>query len=273
MNKNNIDFLKNVVKQMKKDVFLMAYNSGTKGAHIGGTMSIMEILATLYGVIMNYDVSNPCDDNRDRLILSKAHCAIGLYSALKFAGFLTENDISSAMQGDSPYFKHPKMNIEKGIEFSSGSLGQGISLSVGSAIALRLKGVEPNFYVILGDGELDEGSVWEGLNSIIQYKLNNITVIIDKNNIQNDGFTYDIMNKGNLNKRLDAIGFDVIEVDGHDIEQLLSAFNTKTDNAKVIIANTIKGNSISFSHNKVDWHINYVNEELYKIAIEEIDRQ
>ena len=259
-----------IVRQMKRDVFLMAYHSGTKGAHVGGAMSCMEILAVLYADVMNYDAARPEWENRDRFVLSKAHCAIGLYAALKFAGFLTEAEIEGAMQKDSPYFKHPKMNVAKGIEFSGGSLGQGLSLAVGSALALRLQGKEARFYVLLGDGELDEGSVWEALNSVVQYQLQNITVIVDRNRLQNDGTTEKVMNKGDLKKRLEAIGFDAMEVDGHNIEALRGAFEEITAKPKVMIANTRKGNAISFAEDKVDWHINYVNEELYRQAIREI---
>ncbi|RRD93847.1 transketolase [Clostridiales bacterium COT073_COT-073] len=269
--KVTIKEMEDIVKQMKRDLFLMAYNSGTKGAHVGGSLSSMEILATLYAQVMNYDTANPLSDQRDRFIMSKAHCAIGLYAALKMAGFLKQEDIEAAMQKNSVLFKHPKMDIKRGIEFSGGSLGQGLSLAVGSALALRKRNnSQSQFYVLMGDGELDEGSVWEALNSVIHFNLKNITVIIDNNGLQNDGLKTDIMNIGNLQKRLEAVGFSVFEVNGHDLKQLAEVFMIHTDFPKAIIANTNKGNGISFSHNKVDWHINYVTKELYDQAIVEI---
>ncbi len=259
-----------IAKQIKRDIFLMAYHSGAKGAHIGGSLSCVELLTALYAQTMCYDISCPYADNRDRFIMSKAHCAIALYATLKYAGFLSQQEIETAMTKGSLFFKHPKMDISKGIEFSGGSLGQGLSLAVGGAIALRKRCQEAKFYVLLGDGELDEGSVWEAFSSIIQFQLNNVVTIIDRNGLQNDGKKEDIMTLGNLSKRFLAMGFSPLEINGHDFAQIKEAFAQETLMPKIILARTQKGNGISFAENKTEWHINYVNEELYEQARKEI---
>lgn len=260
-----------IAKNMRKDIFKMALNSGTKGAHIGGSMSAVEILAVLYGEILKYDVLNPEWEERDRFILSKAHSAIGLYAALRYAGYLKEEDIEGALHGDSFLYKHPKYDLRHGFEFSGGSLGQGLSLGVGSALALRRqKNSKANIYVLLGDGECDEGSVWEAAASIIHFGLKQITVIVDLNGLQNDGTTEQVMKLGNMAERWSSIGFDTIEVDGHDVLELRDGFQRETNNPKVILAHTVKGKGVSFAENVVDWHISYFTQEMYKQAMEEL---
>lgn len=260
-----------ITKQMRKDVCLMALHSGTKGAHIGGSMSAMEILTALYAEVMSYNVEEPEWTERDRFIMSKAHSAIGLYAALKYAGFLTKEDIDGAMQGDSFLYKHPCMNLSKGFEFSGGSLGQGLGLAVGSALAVRRKGnIKSKFYVLLGDGECDEGSVWEAAQSIVQYNLKQVVTILDRNMLQNDGTTEQVMTLGNLSQRWESVGFDVLEVDGHDVIAVRDALIQETNRPKVIIANTVKGKGISFAENVVDWHISYLTKEMYEQAMEEL---
>lgn len=263
--------LEGIAKNMRKDIFKMALNSGTKGAHLGGSMSSVEILTVLYSEILKYDVLNPEWEDRDRFILSKAHSAIGLYAALRYAGFLTEEDIEGALHGDSFLYKHPKYDLKHGFEFSGGSLGQGLSLGVGTALALKQrKNDKANVYVLLGDGECDEGSVWEAAASVIHFGLKQITVIVDLNGLQNDGTTEQVMKLGNMAKRWSSIGFDVIEVDGHDVLELREGFQRKTCNPKVILAHTVKGKGVSFAENIVDWHISYFTQEMYKQAMEEL---
>lgn len=262
--------LEKIAYEMRIDIMKMAYASGSKGAHVGGGMSIVELLAVLYGEVMKYDVTNPNWDERDRFILSKAHSAIGLYAALHYAGFMTDDEIEGAFRPGSMIYKHPKMDITKGLEFSGGSLGQGLSLAVGSALALKVRGNGSRFYVVVGDGECDEGSVWEAAATIIHYGLSTITLIVDKNNLQNDGTTEQVMKLGNLNERFKAMGFDVLDVDGHDVIALRDALYLETQRPKIIISNTVKGKGVSFAENKVEWHIGYVTEALYKEAMEEL---
>ena len=260
-----------IAKKMRKCVFLMALHSGPKGAHIGGSMSSIEILTALYADVMNYDISNPFWDDRDRFIMSKAHSAIGLYAALRYAGFLSQEQIEQALQGEAYLYKHPRMDIEHGFEFSGGSLGMGLGQGVGTALALRLrKNVTAKVYVLLGDGECDEGSVWEAASSIVQYNLRNVVTIIDKNQLQNDGTTDQIMSLGNLKNRFESMGFYVIDVDGHDVVSVRDALKLETEKPKVVIANTIKGKGVSFAENNVDWHISYFTKEMYDQAMEEL---
>lgn len=262
--------LENIAKTIRKDILKMALNSGTKGAHIGGSMSAADILAVLYGDIMKYNIDNPEWDGRDRFIMSKAHSAIGLYAALHYAGFLKDADIDEAMQGDSFLFKHPKLDIAHGLEFSGGSLGQGLSLGVGSLISIKRRGnLTSNVYVMIGDGECDEGSVWEAASSAVHFRLNQLTAIIDANGLQNDGVINTVMNKGNMVERWRSIGFETIEVDGHDVEDIRRALLTEVSNPKAIIAHTIKGKGISFAENKVEWHIGYVTQEMYMQTMED----
>lgn len=260
-----------IAQNMRKDIFKMALNSGTKGAHIGGAMSAVEILAVLYGEVMRYDVSNPEWEERDRFILSKAHGAIGLYAALKYAGYLSKDDIEGALQENSFLYKHPKYDLRHGFEFSGGSLGQGLSLGVGTALALKKRGNKnARVYVLLGDGECDEGSVWEAATSVIHFGLKQTTVIVDMNRLQNDGTTEQVMNLGNMAKRWKSIGFDVIEVDGHNVVEIRDGLLTETCNPKVVLAHTVKGKGVSFAENIVDWHISYFTQEMYEQAMKEL---
>lgn len=265
--------LEYIAKCIRKDILKIALNSGTKGAHIGGSMSAADILAVLYGEILKYDESNPDWDGRDRFIMSKAHSAIGLYGALHYAGFLSDEEIDGAMQGESFLFKHPKLDLNRGLEFSGGSLGQGLALGVGSLLSMRQRGnLTSQVYVMIGDGECDEGSVWEAALSASHFELNQLTAIIDVNGLQNDGTTKEVMNKGNLVNRWRSVGFETIEVNGHDVEDIRRALLTKTSKPKAIIANTRKGKGVSFTENKVEWHIGYFTQEMYTQAMEELEK-
>lgn len=265
--------LEQIAKGLRRDVFRMALNSGTKGAHIGGSMSAMEILAVLYGDILQYHADDPMWDGRDRFVMSKAHSAIGLYAALKYAGFLADGEIETALHGEAYLYKHPRYDVMRGMEFAGGSLGQGISQAVGGALALRMRGnTEAKYYVLVGDGECDEGSVWEAAAAIIHYDLRNLTVVVDRNRLQNDGPTEKILDIGNMGERWHSAGFSTIEVDGHDVMELREAFLENTEKPKAIIANTVKGKGCSFAENVVDWHISYFTKEMYEQAMEELDK-
>lgn len=260
-----------IAKEMRKDVMKMALLSGTKGAHIGGGLSIIELLTVLYSDVMRYNHEIPDWEERDRLVLSKAHGAIGLYAALHYAGYLSDEEIDTAFIPGSQIYKHPKININKGFEFSGGSLGQGLSLAVGSAIALRNRGSKARIFVILGDGECDEGSIWEAVMCIPHFKLNSITVIIDRNKIQNDGTTEKVLEPGNLTMRFESLGYDVEEADGHDVIAVREAVMKECSNPKVIILNTVKGKGISFAENQVAWHMGVIDQMLYEQAMEELE--
>lgn len=268
MTKQELD---EIARNIRLDIVKLTYNSGVKGAHLGGSMSMAEILAVLYGSVMQYDVARPQWDERDRFILSKAHAAIGLYAALKFAGFLTQNDIDNAMHGDSLLFEHPKRALEQGIEFSGGSLGQGLSLGMGVALGLRKKGnMKSRVFVCLGDGECDEGAVWEAAAAVAHYGLNNLTVIVDANGLQYDGTTLKIMNLGNMMERWSSLGYDCSYTDGHDVIKLQAELIMTCDRPRAVIAKTVKGKGLSFAENVVDWHTGRLTDELYTQAVKEL---
>lgn len=255
-------------KQMRIDAIRMTKATGNNGAHIGGSLSIIEIMAVLYGCVMRYKVDDPLWEERDRFILSKGHGVIAQYTAMKQAGILSEQELMTFKQNCTRLYAHPSMNMDIGIEFSSGSLGQGLSLGVGTALALKLKGnVVSHVYVLLGDGECDEGAIWEATESASHFNLNNLTVIIDRNHLQYDGNTEQVMAKGNLASKWTAFGFKAIEVDGHAIEQLLESLQKKADTPIVIIADTIKGKGVSFMENDPLWHNGRLSDEQYKQAM------
>ena len=253
---------------MRKDILKMSLNCGKMGAHLGGSLSCVDILAVLFTEKMHHE-----GENRDRFIMSKAHSAMALYAALKQVGKIKEDDIQEAMKKGSFLFKHPKINIPKGIEFSGGSLGQGLSLGVGTALAIKIKGIAARTYVLVGDGECDEGSVWEAAMSASHYNLNNLVVIVDRNGLQNDGTTDDIMNLQNMQMKWNAFGFDTYCINGHDIEQIRDALSKESlCHPIAIIANTIKGKGVSFAENVVEWHASFLTQDLYEKAMEEVER-
>ena len=267
----NREELEALARRIRLDVAKMTHQSGLKGAHLGGSMSVADILAVLYGNILKYDPANPDNPERDRLIISKAHAAVALYAALHQAGFLSDEEIGHALQGNSPFFEHPKKSPEHGIEFSGGSLGQGLSLGMGTALGLKKKGVSARVFVILGDGECDEGQVWEAAAAVTHFGLDNVTVIVDDNGLQFDGRKEDILKPGDPAARWASLGYDVRTVDGHNVEELQEALLAESDKPKVIIAKTVKGKGVHFAENDVTWHTGRLTDELYQEAIRDIN--
>lgn len=248
----------------------MAYNAGNNGAHLGGGLSAIEIFATLYGSVLRYDVKNPLTDLRDRLIVSKGHCVLAYYTALAQVGFLTEDDLNQFEKNGSFLHGHASRNLDKGIEFSGGSLSLGMSFAVGVAIAIKKRNLNSHVYVIVGDGECNEGLIWEAAMSASHYELSNLTIIVDNNNLQYDGETTKIMNMLSLSEKFNAFGFNTIEVDGHDLEKLLQAMNNKfIGKPNAIIAHTIKGKGVSFMENVKEWHHSILSLSQYEQAISE----
>ena len=264
--------LEAMARRIRLSIAKMTHQSGLKGAHLGGSMSVVEILTVLYGNVMRYDPARPDMAERDRLILSKAHAAVALYAALHEAGYLTEEDLDHALQGDSMFFEHPRKSTEHGIEFSGGSLGQGLSLGAGTALGLKKKGnTAARVYVILGDGECDEGQVWEAAQSVTHFGLDNLTVIVDDNGLQFDGRKEEILKAGDPAARWASLGFDVSRADGHDVEALQAALERPADRPKVIIAKTVKGKGVHFAENDVTWHTGRLTDDLYEEAIRSIN--
>lgn len=255
--------------QMRTDALRAAYNTGRLGAHIGGTLSMIEIMAVLYLGVMNIDPHDLTAPGRDRFILSKGHGVLAQYAAMKQAGIITDEEFMTFKQKGTALFAHPSRNPEIGIEFSSGSLGQGVSLAVGAALALKRRGNGARVYVLVGDGECDEGQVWEAVMSAAQMRLDNLTVIVDKNNLQYDGRTDDIISLGSLKSKFEAFGFEAREVDGHNVNELLEAFSVRTAKPYAVICDTVKGKGVSFMENNPLWHNGTLSEKQYKQALEE----
>jgi transketolase len=266
----NYDYLKEMSQRIRLRILELTYSAGKSGAHAGGGLSAVEILATLYGSVLKYDINNPLDKNRDRFILSKGHSAIALFSTLEQVGFLTKEELDQFEVNGSPFYAHSSRNLLKGIEFSGGSLSLGLSFAVGVALANKKDGLSNHVYVLVGDGECDEGLVWESLMSASHFNLTNLTVIVDFNGLQSDGYSSEIMNKSSLPDKFRSFGFSVKEIEGHDINLLYESFSSKDlSKPNAIIASTIKGKGVSFMENNVNWHHGSLSLDQYNLAVSE----
>lgn len=263
--------LKDLSKSLRLSALQMAFNCGKNGSHLGAGLSSVEIFAALYGKVLNYDINNREDENRDRLVISKGHCVLSYYSALRWAGFLTDEDINSFEVNGSHFHGHAMRNLQKGIEFSGGSLSMGMSFAGGVALACKKKGLNSRVYTLVGDGECDEGLIWESAMSAANYGLNNLYVIIDRNKLQYDGLTTDVMNQIDLGAKFEAFGFEVREVDGHDPDALAVALDLESEKPVCVIADTIKGKGVSFMEGHKEWHHHTLTKEQYEQAKEEVE--
>lgn len=268
---HDISEIKKAAVRMRREAIDMTYRARTTGAHIGGTLSMIEIMAALYLGVMKYKKDEPEWEGRDRFILSKGHGVMAQYLAMKEAGLISEEEILSFKTNDTKLYAHPSMGSVSGIEFSSGSLGQGLSLGVGVVLALkRKKNTTSKVFVLLGDGECDEGTVWEAAASASHFGCNELVAIIDENMLQYDGKTEEIQNKTMLAQRFESFGWNVVAVDGHSIEDLIKAFDSKGDKPLAIMARTVKGKGISFMENNPLWHNGRLSEKQYNEAIAEL---
>jgi transketolase len=241
--------------------------------HLGGALSIVEIMSVLYGQVLKFDVLDKRWEDRDRFILSKGHGVLTYFSTLLFTGFITRDKFETFQTNLSDLIAHPVMNLDLGIESSNGSLGQGLSMGVGIAIAAKKKKKVFKTYVLLGDGECNEGSIWEAIMSASQFQLDNLIAIVDFNKLQSDGNSLSIMDLGDLIGKFNTFGWDVREINGHDISQIVEAFNAETliGKPRVIVANTVKGMGISFMENNNDWHHSRLTKGNYDLAVEELN--
>ncbi len=244
-----------------------------KSGHPGGSLSIADLLTYLYFEEMNIDPKDPEKADRDRLVLSKGHCAPGLYSALAQRGYLPVEDLKTFRKTDSYLQGHPDMKHTPGVDMSSGSLGQGTSVSCGMALSAKISGDKYRVYAILGDGETEEGEVWEAAMFASHYKLSNLCWAIDLNGLQIDGAITDVMNPLPYDTKFRAFGWNVIECDAHDFDSIEKAYaeaKACTDKPSVIIAHSVKGKGVSFMENNVAWHGSAPNDEQYEIAMKDL---
>ncbi len=258
--------LKQQCYEMKIKALQMAHATNF-GAHIGGGFSAMEIMTALYDVA---NIKSMKDEGRDRVIISKGHSVLAYYTALWKKGYITEEELDLFETDGGHLYGHPKRNLDWGIEFSGGSLGLGLSYAVGVAKACKDKGLDNTIYVLLGDGEMNEGIVWEALMSIAHFGLDNMVVIVDKNGFQLDGPTDEVMRLNSLENKLEAFGFDVDSVDGHSIKELVDVLARNTVKPHAIVANTIKAHGISFLENSQASHQCLLSKKKYEKALEEI---
>jgi transketolase len=263
----SIKELKEKARIIRKHIIRMSAEAGS--GHPGGSLSCADIITVLYFKKMNYDPKNPKWENRDRFVLSKGHAAPALYAALAEAGFFPVNELKNLRKIDSILQGHPSV-ITPGVEVCSGSLGQGLSVANGMALAGRIDKKDYHVYVLIGDGESQEGQIWEAAMTAAHYKLDNLTAILDRNGLQIDGKTEDIMGLEPLAEKWRSFGWDVIEIDGHSFEELINALDTKTKKPKMIIAYTIKGRGVSFMENNVDFHGKVPTPEETEKALQEL---
>ena len=259
------------VKHMRITALKMANRCGGS-AHLGGGLSIMEAMAVLYGAVMN-SRELPYEQ-RDKFILSKGHGVLGLYAALAEFGVMDESLLDTFMQDGSDLIAHPVMKPEIGLEASSGSLGQGISMAAGLALAAKKKGYTYRTFVLCGNGEANEGSVWEACMAAVNFRLDNFTLFLDNNRMQSDGMSDGIMNMSDRYAgMLKALGFQVLEIDGNDPEQVYDAFTAphETGKPKAIVGYTIKGKGVSFMENNNDWHHNRLTDAQLAAALAELE--
>lgn len=254
----------------------MAYDCG-ENTHLGGSLSLAEALAVLYGDVMK-NVSNESVpySQRDKFILSKGHAALGYYAALAEFGIMEKSLLDTFMKDGSDLVAHPVMKPEIGLEASTGSLGQGISIAVGLALAAKKKNYVYQTYVVCGNGEFNEGSVWEACMAAVNFKLDNLTLYLDNNHMQSDGQSKNILDVSEkYSEMLRALGFQVIDINGNDIEQICNAFYMPRieRTPKAIVADSVKGSGISFMENNPEWHHNRLTKELYETALAELDNE
>ena len=269
---NKLELMK-TANEIRKGIVTALHSA--KAGHPGGSLSATEIFTYLYFEEMNVDPKDPKKADRDRFVLSKGHTAPGLYSTLAQKGFFPKEDLVTLRHTGSYLQGHPDMKHIPGVDMSSGSLGQGISAAVGMAIAGKLDNADYRVYTLLGDGEIQEGQVWEASMLAAHRKLDNLVVIVDNNNLQIDGAITEVNSPYPIDKKFEAFNFHVINIDGNDFDQIDAAFKeakTVKGQPTAIIAKTVKGKGVSFMENQVGWHGKATNDEEYKIAMEELEK-
>lgn len=268
---NDVDELRRISKEIRRGIIEEVYSA--KSGHPGGSLSCTDILTVLYFNQMNIDPERPHDEARDRLVLSKGHAAPALYSTLANRGYFNKEELKTLRHLGSHLQGHPDMNKVPGVDATTGSLGQGLSIANGMALASKLNSNGLRVYCILGDGELEEGQIWEAAMTSSKYELDNLCVIVDNNNLQIDGTIEEVKSSYPIDKKFESFGFNVIKIDGHNIEEIIDALQTAKTVKKmptVIIAKTVKGKGVSFMENQVGWHGKAPNDEQYNNALNEL---
>ena len=272
MKVTDIEALQKISQDIRKNIIKAVYSA--QSGHPGGSLSCADILTVLYFNQMNINPNDPKAEGRDRFVLSKGHCSPALYSTLARRGYFDENTLETFRKLESNLQGHPDMNKVPGVDMTSGSLGQGLSVANGMALSSKMGSEGYRVYCLLGDGEIEEGQVWEAAMTSSKYKLDNLCVIVDNNNLQIDGNIKDVKGLNKIEEKFSSFGFNVIPVDGNNIEQLIDAF----DRAKMtkgmptaIIARTVKGKGVSFMENKPEWHGKAPNDEQFEQAMNELN--
>lgn len=269
----NVEALKKIAVEVRKDIIEEVYSA--KSGHPGGALSCADILTVLYFNQMNVDEKKPEDPNRDRLILSKGHASPALYAVLAEKGYFPKEELKNFRKIGSKLQGHPDMKNIPGVDMTTGSLGQGLSAGVGMALASKMDKAGCKIYCILGDGEIEEGQVWEALTAASKNKLDNLCVILDNNNLQIDGEIEKVGGMSNITEKLLSFGFNVVNINGHNIDEIIDAITTAKQTKEkptAIIAKTVKGKGVSFMENNASWHGKAPNEEEYNLAIEELNK-
>lgn len=268
---NDIEELEIFANKIRKLSLDMALSAGKAGCHVGGGFSSIELFAVLFGAVLNVDLKNPCDENRDRFIASKAHCILPHFSTLVLKGFV-DHDKLMTFHDDAGFLAGHPWRVESGLEFSGGSLGMGLSIGIGMALNARRKNLSYKTYVLLGDGESNEGAVWEAFMSAPHFKLDNLVAIVDYNNMQFDGPCSEIMGMEPLDERLRTFGWETVRVDGHNIAALLEAFFAKHDGKPLaIVADTVKARGIPGLENKAESHHAPLTQEMYDAVVADME--
>lgn len=257
--------------RVRRRVVELTYHAGNKGSHLGGSLSCVEIYTVLYHGVMKYDKTDPAWDGRDRMIAGKEHGRLAEYAAMAEAGLLEAYDLYTYTQNSGKLAGHPK-NPDLGLEYSCCSLGMALPVAVGMAIAAKRTGKGHSIYTVMGDGELNEGSMWEAFLCAAHYRLDNLIAVIDRNHLSSDGNTEEIMALGDLRGKLASFGWQCCEIaDGNDVGQLMRAFQGRgSGKPYAVIANTVKGKGVSFAEDSPEWHRGVLTDQLYQRAMDDL---
>ncbi|MDO4731217.1 MAG: transketolase [Clostridia bacterium] len=266
----NTELLQKKSVELRADIVEMLYHS--KSGHPGGALSCIDMLIALYNEVANVDPQNPKDENRDRIIMSKGHACPALYVALADKGYFPREDLWTLRKFHSPLQGHPDMRKCKGVDANAGSLGQGVSVAVGMAMAAKFKKKDYKVFAIMGDGESQEGLTWEAAEAAVHYGLDNYVLLLDHNGLQIDGKNSDVMDIGDMVKKYEAFGFQTFKIDGHNFDELIAALKAPTEpgKPKFICCETVKGKGVSFMENQVGWHGKAPNAEQLKQAFADL---